>query len=383
MIIIQPIAITDAVLLSSNVTEADYAAWSATTAYVVGNRVIKTTPDIHKIYEALRGVTSTVTITIASPGVVSWTAHGLADGTQVVFSTTGTLPTGIVAGTVYYVKSPATNSFNIAATSGGTAIVTTGSQSGTHTAGSNLNQDPGTNLTGLTPLWLEVSATNRWKMFDTQNNTQTTNADSITLSFAPVNIATAFYAGNVDCDTVTITVIDATDGTVYTETQNMSVSNSGASFWNWGFRKIIKKTVAVSVLLPPYANATINVTFTKTGSTAKCGQCVLGPWLDIGLSQYGLGTDIKDYSTVLFNSDGTSTTTERQYSKRMTADITIDNVDIDWVQNLLSDYRQTNVVWLGSTDYESTCLFGRYSSFKNIVEYPTKSKMALQIEGAV
>ncbi len=78
--------------------------------------------------------TATVTISVATPGVVSWTGHGLAAGTPVKFSTTGTLPTGLVAGTTYYVVSPATDNFSVAATPGGSAINTTGSSTGTHTA---------------------------------------------------------------------------------------------------------------------------------------------------------------------------------------------------------------------------------------------------------
>lgn len=76
---------------------------------------------------------ATITVTIASPGVVTWTSHGLSNGDTVVFSTTSALPTGITAGTVYFVVSAAANTFQIAATSGGTAINTSGSQSGTHT----------------------------------------------------------------------------------------------------------------------------------------------------------------------------------------------------------------------------------------------------------
>jgi len=75
-----------------------------------------------------------VTITIASPGVVTWTAHGLPANTPIQFTTNGALPTGLIAGTVYYVKSPATNTFNVSATPGGAAINTTGTQSGVHTA---------------------------------------------------------------------------------------------------------------------------------------------------------------------------------------------------------------------------------------------------------
>lgn len=76
---------------------------------------------------------ATVTITIASPGVVSWSGHGMSNGDEVVFTTTGALPTGLTAGTVYYVVNAATNTFQVASVVGGSAIITTGTQSGVHT----------------------------------------------------------------------------------------------------------------------------------------------------------------------------------------------------------------------------------------------------------
>lgn len=76
-----------------------------------------------------------VTVTIAAPGVFTDTAHGLIAGDPVSFSTTGALPTGLVAGTTYYVIATGltTNSYSVAATAGGAAITTSGSQSGVHT----------------------------------------------------------------------------------------------------------------------------------------------------------------------------------------------------------------------------------------------------------
>ena len=59
----------------------------------------------------------TVTMTIASPCVVSLANHGLRDGTGVVFSTTGALPTGVTAGVTYYAKSTASGTFNLYDTS--------------------------------------------------------------------------------------------------------------------------------------------------------------------------------------------------------------------------------------------------------------------------
>jgi hypothetical protein len=72
------------------------------------------------------------TITIASPAVVTRSAHGLANGSFVYFTTTGALPTGLAVNTGYYVINSATNTFNVSLTLGGTAINTSGTQSGTH-----------------------------------------------------------------------------------------------------------------------------------------------------------------------------------------------------------------------------------------------------------
>lgn len=76
----------------------------------------------------------TFTVTIASPGVFTCTTNNFALNDMVFFSTTGALPTGITAGTPYYVISTALagNVFEVSATLGGTAVNTSGSQSGTH-----------------------------------------------------------------------------------------------------------------------------------------------------------------------------------------------------------------------------------------------------------
>lgn len=78
--------------------------------------------------------TSTVTITNASPGVVTWVAHGLSNGDVVKFTTTGALPTPLEAEVPYYVLNAATDTFQLALTSGGSAINTSSAGSGTHTA---------------------------------------------------------------------------------------------------------------------------------------------------------------------------------------------------------------------------------------------------------
>lgn len=108
---------------------------------------------------------STVTFTIASPLIVNWTAHGLNNLSPVVFTTTGALPTGITAGTVYWTCNVTTNAFNIATSIANAIALTkvngTGSQSGTQTATSGLPLSTGSPLS-LTALSLTAGDYDVW-----------------------------------------------------------------------------------------------------------------------------------------------------------------------------------------------------------------------------
>jgi hypothetical protein len=104
-------------------------------------RIITYTPSatqkVRVLYTALHILRdAVVAISVASPAVISWASHGLKAGDTVRFQTTGALPTGISVDTTYYVISAGltANAFEISATRGGTAINTSGTQSGTHRA---------------------------------------------------------------------------------------------------------------------------------------------------------------------------------------------------------------------------------------------------------
>jgi hypothetical protein len=73
----------------------------------------------------------TFTVTIASPAVVTTTVQ-LVDGTAISLITTGALPTGLTPGVTYYVINSTGTTFNLATTPTGSAITTTGTQSGVH-----------------------------------------------------------------------------------------------------------------------------------------------------------------------------------------------------------------------------------------------------------
>lgn len=86
------------------------------------------------------GTTNTVTITNATPAVITETTHGRGANSAVNFTTTGALPTGLTAGVTYYVvgSSITTNTYQVATSVANavanTSVATSSAGSGTQSA---------------------------------------------------------------------------------------------------------------------------------------------------------------------------------------------------------------------------------------------------------
>lgn len=129
-------------------------------------------------WSAVTGNAHTCTISNGTPAVVSATTHGFAIGDKVIFSTTGSLPTGITAGTTYYIITDGfgADAFEISLTSGGAAINTSTPGSGTHSfltngAGLAIWKDylfvpRASSIDVYGPLSASPSWTNNWKKID-------------------------------------------------------------------------------------------------------------------------------------------------------------------------------------------------------------------------
>jgi hypothetical protein len=111
-------------------------------------------------------VTALTSITNASPAVFSKTSHGFVAGDPIVLSTSGALPTGLTAGTTYYVISAGltANAFEVSATLGGSAINTSGAGSGTHS---------------VTGIYSSLSSTAQWRFAQTGNLVFATQANNV------------------------------------------------------------------------------------------------------------------------------------------------------------------------------------------------------------
>jgi len=112
-----------------------FVTWTGGMAATGFYEVLDADTDTKEVTIDLPYVASTVTITIAAPGVVTWTGHGLSVNDTIRFTTTGALPTGLAINTTYYVKQVlSANTFTVSTSAGGAAVTTSGTQSGTQTA---------------------------------------------------------------------------------------------------------------------------------------------------------------------------------------------------------------------------------------------------------
>lgn len=116
-------------------------------------------------------------ISNASPAVITY-ANTFVAGDPVVFSTTGSLPTGLTAGTTYYVIAAGLSgsAFRVSATLGGAAINTSSAGSGTHS---------------VTSIYSALTASAQWQFAQTGNLVFATQANAV-LQVFDLSTASAF-----------------------------------------------------------------------------------------------------------------------------------------------------------------------------------------------
>jgi len=135
-----------------------------------GSSVSRTTyADLWSTLSVSKGAVTS--IANGASALVTQTAHGLAEGDAVYFTTTGTLPAGLSINTTYYVKFVGANTFRLASTrtatasSGAASSFTTGTAITTSSAGS------GTHTIHLAPYGVPAASTTNFYLPDMRGRT--------------------------------------------------------------------------------------------------------------------------------------------------------------------------------------------------------------------
>lgn len=253
---------------------------------------------------------------------------------------------------------------------------------GTHIYQSLVNSNTG-NQPDISPtFWVLIGPDNVHAMFDDQISTATISATplEVVLDTGLCNSLALFgLVGNQ----VDVTVTDGAAGpTVYAET----ISLDGTFIFDWYqyfFEPYVQIEEIVLTDLPPYVDARLTVELTGSGNV-QIGQLVFGTQYELGSAEYGASIGIIDYSRKETDEFGVTTFVERAFSKRMTARLMLETVQIARVQQVLARIRAKPAVWVGVPDdatYTPLTVYGFFRDFSIEVSYPTQSYCSLEIEG--
>lgn len=174
---------------------------------------------------------------------------------------------------------------------------------------------------------------------------------------------------------------DPVYGNVYDKTVDLSSVPETVGWWGWFFGQRVQPSLTVSLDLPSFPSAELTLDFFG-GIDLAVGTVLFGQQTFLGKGiKYGARVGIKDYSRKEANDFGDVVLVQRAFAKRANFDMYLDKAQTDSVQNILSGLRAVPCLWIGSSEYESTILYGIYKDFEVMISYPTYSDCSLEIEG--
>lgn len=232
------------------------------------------------------------------------------------------------------------------------------------------------------PTWLDSGKVNPLRMFDGKLDSITTSSSDLSIVISPQTVVSGIAFFNVDASSIQITMTDPVDGLVFDSGLISMIDNSGINNWFEFYNApYIERSNLVSLSLPAYIDASIEVTISSVSGSVSIGEIVVGRVLNIGISQFGTSVGILDFSEKEQDQFGNFNIIERKFSKRADYDVKIPTNTVSGVQRTLSKFRATPVVWVGDVDREETIIYGYYKSFDIVLSNPALSDTSILVEG--
>jgi hypothetical protein len=248
---------------------------------------------------------------------------------------------------------------------------------------SSTTDQPDIGAAKTSPTWLNLGATNRYRMFDNIISTQTTNSGSVRVGIVPNQVANSAAFFELEGTEITISVTDPTEGLVYTETRSLLDTSVVLDWWTYFFEPISYLSDAVFLSLPSYSSASISAYIDAGAATAKCGEMVLGVQRTLGVTNFDTSVSIMDYSVKTTDDFGNTIILQRAFSKRADYDVTVETLSVASVQKVLANIRTTPTVFIGDENRTETVVYGFYKQFNIVLSTPSVSSCSIEVEGLV
>ncbi|WP_416768527.1 hypothetical protein ACM66T_10250 [Sulfurimonas sp. ST-25] len=232
--------------------------------------------------------------------------------------------------------------------------------------------------------WLKTGPANSLMMFDSQNTTKTYGSGDLSVGIGGYEIDGLFFS-NLEADSITIEVYDSvTEELIESHTEDLTFEPENWLDYfmgTWMAKSMVSYTYWRTSIV---RDVVIAVTIENGGDDAACGVMIIGEAKPIAVSIWDVRRGGVDYTVVTQNTDGSSTATETAVYLPL---IDIDSiVDTDATARVIADLeavRNTPIAIIGdeSDTYEAVNIFGVISSFGVTLQGPSKSTVSLEVTG--
>lgn len=230
--------------------------------------------------------------------------------------------------------------------------------------------------------WVRLSATNRWKSFDTLISDPALGTDLISYVIEPESEVIGIALFNLIGATVTVTVTK--DASSYVYSQELINYDDVDGWYSWLFSGVAQLREALFVDLPFLGAGTqYQIDISATGPV-QVGQIVLGKLTELGVTRWGANIGILDFSRKDRDAYGNAIIVERRFAQTASFPIAVDARRARRVQERIAEFRATPAVWIGDdrTEY-ALMIYGFLRSYTHVLELDNWSQATIEVEGLV
>ena len=257
------------------------------------------------------------------------------------------------------------------------------------------NANTGNDPTDSPTQWLDLGATNRWRMFDGGVDTATTNSDAIEveLGFDQYEIVNGLALFNVLGARILIDRYDEDDNLVYEAELAISIQLNESNWWAYFFGVDNfgnPRRDLVDLELPTTFGGRMVVRVERTGAVGEIGLLVVGRKQSLGTTLYGTTIGIEDFSTKERDTFGNFTIVERRFINKAEYTIFVPTQDVATLKRAIADRRAKPTVYVGADEasatlsgflHEETIIYGFPRDFQVLLVDARNSECLLEVEG--
>jgi hypothetical protein len=249
------------------------------------------------------------------------------------------------------------------------------------------NNDPSIGAELIPPSWVELYATNKYRMFDYVINTESSGSgDLILIPNTTTTTLSIFGLTNISSIGVEVRQDDEFTAVIYSSTKDLSLDTPLAdSIAN----ESLYQSKVIFDDLPTWDKPWIKITITKANVLDPSlkwgiGSIVLGNARTMGTMTYSSSTSRTSYDTVETDDYGNETIVSRPSSEYTTFEMVIQPQYADYVERILKDSLNKPRVYIGDKkDGEKIFTFGRYERSPISYDDPLICTTTLKVRGLV